>query len=91
LDHLGESRHASPKLFKAKRVRFPRASTTSKEKRAMIGERRREGVEDVVVMRGVPILVAKEGIDPRHGWSILAISPSELAVLEMNLFEVARV
>jgi hypothetical protein len=88
LDHLGEPQHTGPKFFKAKRVWFLRSSTTSKEERAMIGERGGEGMEDVIIMRGVPILIAKEGINPRHGGSVLAISPSELAVLEVNFFEV---
>jgi hypothetical protein len=79
------------KLFKSGIERLLRSSATSKEERTMVGERRGEGVEDVIIMASVPIFIAKYGVDFSHCRKFALIGLSELAILEVDLIELARV
>jgi hypothetical protein len=63
LDNFEESQHAGPEVLESKGMGSLGTAATSEEEGAMIGEGGGERVKDVLVMRGIPLLVAKEGVD----------------------------
>jgi hypothetical protein len=90
LDHIFEPGHLDPKVFKPERPWLFWPFIASKEKGAMVGQRRGEGMKDMRGEGNVPFLIAKEGIKLAHRRDLLLIAPSKLSVLEVDLFEVTN-
>ena len=89
-DHVKKTRHVNPKIFKPKNMGLLGTTATSKEQRTMVGERRGEGLEDEVIMRDVPILIAKKSIKAAHSRGSALVGPSESSILKADLFKVTR-
>jgi hypothetical protein len=91
LDRVFESQHLDPKVLKTEGFWSPRYINLGEEKRAMVGQGRRKGIEDVGGKGDIPIFIAKEPVKLAHGGVLLLIAPRILAVLQMNLFEITSV
>jgi hypothetical protein len=88
LNHLIESGHLDPKVFKPERPWLLWPLIACKEEGAMVGQGRGESVKDVRREGNVPLLIAKEGIKLAQRRVLLFIAPSKLSVLEVDFFEV---
>ena len=91
IHHFMETRHLDQKILKLEGSGSTRANLPGKKERAMVRERRREGVEDVVAAVNVPFVVAKDVVKLAQGWVCPPITPSEPAVLKVNLMELTEV
>ena len=57
----------------------------------MIRKRRGERMENVIGEGDIPIFITKEGFKLAHGRLLSLMTPSELAVLQMNFLEITAV
>jgi hypothetical protein len=87
VNHLHETGDPNPKVFELEGARPSGASIIGKQERAMIRQRRRQGIEHMRPKAHVPHIIAIEGIELAQGRIFPLVTPSETPVLKMDLME----
>ena len=91
VDQVRETRHLCPEILKSEGWRPTWATMVGEQQRAVIRERRGEGLQNVGVESQVPAGVTERPIKPHKGRVDPLITPSVFPVEKTNLFKLASV